>query len=111
MMSTTLNPGSEEDVDEATLYRDANHALELQHWPEARHLLFQLATRAPHKTRYRALLAYARGHESLGTGDEIRARDEWRRALTLDPSLKEAERSLAARARPRSWVDRLLGRA
>ena len=110
MMSTPLYPVSQDDGDEAVLYRDANHALELQHWPEARHLLFQLATRAPHKTRYRALLAYARGQESLGTGDESRARDEWRRALTLDPSLKEAARALAARARPRSWVDRLFGR-
>ncbi|HVV81954.1 MAG TPA: hypothetical protein VHE35_02700 [Kofleriaceae bacterium] len=97
--------------DEANLFRQARQALELQHWTEARDLLLQLATRSPSTTRYRALLAYARGQESFVAGDETRARDEWRRALILDPSLEDAQHALAAHAPQRSWVARLFGRA
>ena len=99
------------DTDEISLFRQARQSLELQKWTEARELLLQLATRSPTTTRYRALLAYARGQESLEAGDEIRAREEWRRALILDPMLEDARRMLAVRAKQRSWVDRLLGRA
>lgn len=101
----------EQDADEVGLFRQARQCLELQKWTEARELLFTLATRSPSTTRYRALLAYARGQESLSAGDEIRAREEWRRALILDPMLEDARRMLAVRAKQRSWVDRLLGRA
>ncbi len=109
-MSTTEYVLPERGPDEVALFRLARQALEIQHWTEARDMLFLLATRSPSTTEYRALLAYARGQESLLAGDEPRARDEWRRALVLDPSLADARRALAARARPRSWVDRLLGR-
>jgi hypothetical protein len=101
----------EQDADEISLVRQARQSLELQKWTEARELLYTLATRSPSTTRYRALLAYARGQESLEAGDETRAREEWRRALILDPMLEVARRMLATRAKQRSWVDRLLGRA
>jgi hypothetical protein len=97
--------------DEGVLLRQARSALDLQRWTEARDLLFQLATRSPNTTRYRAMLAYARGQEAHTLGDIERARDEWRRAVTLDPTLNDAQRALSLRARRRSWVDRLLGRA
>ena len=98
--------------DEAAMFRRANNLLATQHWTEARDLLFTLAKRSPDKTRYRALLAYARGQESLLAGDEGRAREEWRRALVLDPSLRDAQLALAARQPVRrSWVSRLFGRA
>lgn len=102
---------SDRGPDDASALRRAQHALELQRWSEARELLHQLATRRPSFTQCRALLAYARGQEALQAGDEESARAEWRRALTLDPSLVDAQRALAARPRRRSWVDRLLGRA
>jgi Flp pilus assembly protein TadD len=101
----------DQDPDEAGLYQQGRQALDRQKWSEARELFRLLATRAPANSRYRALLAYARGQEWLDGGDEVRARDEWRRALILDPRLEDARRMLAVRSRPRSWVDRLLGRA
>ncbi len=111
-MSMTPMPGqmTEAPFDETATFRRARQALELQRWSDARALLLRLATRSPNTTQYRSLLAYARGQESLDAGDEARARDEWRRALTLDPTLADARRALAARGRSRSWVDRLLGR-
>lgn len=110
-MSPTPHVAPEPRSDESGLFRLARQQLELQNWSEARDLLLQLATRSPSTTRYRALLAYARGQESFCAGDEIRAREEWRRALILDPALVDAKHALAARPRPRSWVDRLFGRA
>ena len=109
-MSPTTTVMTESEFDETTMFRRARQALELQRWSDARSLLLRLATRSPNTTKYRALLAYARGQESFDAGDEIRARDEWRRALTLDPTLEDARRALAARGRQRTWVDRLLGR-
>ena len=100
-----------ESTDETTALRRARQALELQRWTEARELLLQLATQRPGTTKYRALLAYARGQEALTSGDDETARAEWRRALTLDPGLVDAKHALAARTRRRSWVDRLFGRA
>lgn len=98
--------------DEAVLFRRATNLLATQHWTEARDVLFTLAKHRPDKARYRALLAYARGHEHLIAGDEARARDEWRRAVVLDPNLREAQAALAAREPPRrSWVSRLFHRA
>jgi hypothetical protein len=110
-MSVTFTTQSSGDGDDETaLFRRASKALELQHWTEARDLLFDLARLRPDKGRYRALLAYARGHESFIAGDEARAREEWRRALVLDPKLREAQQALASRAQPRrSWVARLFG--
>lgn len=110
-MSPTIDAMLEPEADEASLFRRARQALELQRWGDARVQLLRLATRSPNTTRYRALLAYARGQEAYVAGDEDRARDEWRRALTLDPTLEDARRALAARGRTRSWVDRLFGRA
>jgi tetratricopeptide (TPR) repeat protein len=99
------------DADELGAFRQAKQLLELQKWTEAREAFLALATRSPSNFRYRALLAYARGQESLAAGDELRAREEWRRALILDPQLEDAKRALAVRVKQRSWVDRLLGRA
>lgn len=111
MLLTLVTSGHpDRHPDDASTLRRAQQALELQRWTEARELLLQLATRQPATTQYRALLAYARGQEALSSGNEEAARAEWRRALTLDPSLKDAQHALAARTRRRSWVDRLLGR-
>lgn len=97
--------------DETGQFRLAQQALDQQRWADARLRLLELATRAPGTVKYRALLAYARGQESLAAGDARRARDEWRRALILDPHLADAQRALAAHQSSRTWVDRLLGRA
>ena len=95
--------------DEQGALRDAMQALAVQRWADARQVLLDHARRSPSTTRYRALLAYARGHEADAAGDDQRAREEWRRAVILDPSLESATRPLAARRRRRSWVARLLG--
>ncbi len=97
--------------DEGSQFTLAQRELDQQRWTEARRRLLQLATRAPGTVKYRALLAYARGQESLTAGDARRARDEWRRALILDPHLADAQRALAVHQSSRTWVDRLLGRA
>lgn len=99
-----------DDPDELMVFQQARQELDLQRWSEARELLLWLATRSPATTRYRALLAYARGQEAATAGDETRAREEWRRALILDPRLELARQAIAARNRQRSWVARLLGR-
>ena len=67
------------------------------------------ATTTPGVTRYRVLLAYARGEEAAERGEIARARDEWRRALTLDPSCTEAKSALA-RSRSHSLFGRLIGK-
>lgn len=82
------------------LERYALRLLQLQRWPEARSALHQLAVTTPHDARIRARLAYARGHEAAAAGDTARARQEWSRALLLDPSLGDARLALD-RARPR----------
>lgn len=94
--------------DEATASREALAALDRQRWQEASARLLELARRNPNVTRYRALLAYARGQEAWIAGDDTRAREEWRRALILDPSLREATEAARTRARRPSWLGRLL---
>ncbi len=97
---------------EDELLRAATQALDLQRWTEARERLLRLATMSPATTKYRALLAYARGQEAMAAGDSTRAQEEWRRALTLDPTMADAQRAQAAqRQRSSSWVGKLLGRA
>ncbi len=93
--------------DEAATYRRALAALELQRWRDAREELLELARHLPGLTRYRAMLAYARGQEASASGDDVRAQEEWRRALILDPSLRAAERALAAHSRSSTWIARL----
>ena len=97
--------------DEAGEFRRAQQALDQQRWADARLRLLALATRSPGTVKYRALLAYARGQESLAAGDARCARAEWRRALILDPHLADAHRALAAHQSSRTWVARMFGRA
>lgn len=84
--------------------------MELQRWTEAKAVARELATQFPHNAHYRALLALMRGHEAAAANEPKRAREEWRRAITLDPKLEEARAALASRAGRTSWIDRLLGR-
>ena len=90
--NTTPVPGAD---DQTEALRYAERLLQACQWTEARTVLHRLATTAPGYTRYRVLLAYARGEEAAERGDVTRARDEWRRALTLDPSCIEAQSALA----------------
>lgn len=82
------------------LERYATRLLQLQRWPEARSALHQLAVTSPHDPQIRARLAYARGQEAHLDGDLPRARQEWTRALLLDPTLTAAHDALV-RTRPR----------
>jgi predicted Zn-dependent protease len=108
-MSMSRHPSAppEDRFDEVEVYRRVCAALDVQRWAEARELLLDLARRLPHASRYRALLAYTRGQEALGEGDARRAREEWRRALILDPGLRVARQALAAHQRPSTWIGRL----
>lgn len=94
-------------LDQVEAYRAALAAIELQRWTDASERLLELARRAPDVTRYRALLAYVRGQMAAASGDHRRADEEWRRALTLEPRLPEAQRAREARARRSSWLTRL----
>ena len=96
--------------DDAEALRHALTLMQLNRWTEARIALHELALATPQVTRLRALLAYARGHEAAAAGDLARAHEEWRRALLLDPSLKDAEVAMRTRPRRRSWLDRVLRR-
>jgi hypothetical protein len=84
--------------------------LQLRQWTEARTVARELATQYPRTSHYRALLALARGYEASQANEPKRAREEWRRAITLDPKLEEARAALSSRAARRSWVDRLFKR-
>ena len=84
--------------------------MQLQKWPEARTVARELAQRYPQNAHDRALLALARGHEAALANEPKRAREEWRRAITLDPKLEAARAALSSRAGRQSWVDRLFKR-
>jgi tetratricopeptide (TPR) repeat protein len=84
--------------------------MQLQKWPEAKTVARQLATQFPQNAHYRALLALARGHEAALAKEPQRAREEWRRAITLDPKLEAARQALSSRAGRASWVERLFKR-
>lgn len=92
------------------MLRHLQTLLQLQQWTEAKIVARELATQHPHTAHYRALLALARGHEAAVANDHQRAREEWRRALTLEPNLDAAKVALASRAGRRSWVERLFKR-
>jgi Tfp pilus assembly protein PilF len=101
---------SKYDTDSSDALRDVLMLMQLHKWTEARIALHALAVAAPAITRYRALLAYARGHEAALAGDLDRAHEEWRRALTLDPSMKEAAAEMKRqRRRRRSFIEFLRG--
>ena len=85
---------------EALLFDHLRTLLGLQKWAEARSTARELATLCPQNAHYRALLALARGHEAEAAGDHKRAREEWQRALALEPKLEAA--SLALRRRRRT---------
>lgn len=82
--------------------------VQLRRWTEARTALHQLAMLMPQVTKIRALLAYTRGHEAAEQGELLRARREWERALTLDPTLDDARRALAQHRMP--WYRRMVRR-
>lgn len=93
---------------EAALETYAQRLLQLRKWTEARTALHQLALLTPQVTRLRALMAFARGHEAAEQGELARARTEWERALTLDPTLDDARLALAQHPLP--WLRRLVRR-
>lgn len=95
---------------EGEALRHLETLLRTQKWTEAKIAARELATQHPHTAHYRALLALARGHEAAVANDPQRAREEWRRALTLEPTLEAAKIALASRAGRRSWVERLFRR-
>ncbi|MEZ4403647.1 MAG: hypothetical protein R3B06_26725 [Kofleriaceae bacterium] len=92
------------------LERYATRLLQLRRWTDARTALHQLALRAPQNSRWRALLAYARGHEASELGELARARSEWERALLLDPTLDDARLALTSRRMRTTWIGRMLHR-
>lgn len=102
----TPAPGAD---DESETLRYAEGLLQACRWTEARGVLHRLATTTPGVTRYRVLLAYARGEEYAALGDQVRARDEWRRSLVLDPTYPQATIALR-RARRASLLGRLFDR-
>jgi|GEM_PF-1723059 len=80
--------------DQTETLRYAERLLHAHRWTDARATLHRLAMSSPGVTRYRVLLAYARGEEHAERGDRDRARAEWRRALTLEPGCAEAKAAL-----------------
>lgn len=108
-MRTPRGSGETPTIDqEEALLSHLQTLISLQRWTEAKSAARELATQHPHKAYYRALLALARGHEADLAGDRKRAREEWQRALTLDPTLEAA--SLALRKARPSLIDRLFRR-
>lgn len=96
--------------DEETLVSHLRMLMQLGKWTEAKTVARQLATQYPQNSHYRALLALARGQEAAHANEPKRAREEFRRAITLDPKLEEARAALSSRAARQSWVDRLFKR-
>ena len=108
-MRTPRGSGETPTIDvETALVNHLRTLMSLQRWPEARVAARELATRHPHKAHYRALLALARGHEAALANDYKRAREEWQRAITLEPTLEDAALALR-RSRP-SLFERLFRR-
>ncbi len=97
------------DAEEA-LVAHLQTLMQLQKWPEAKTVARELATQHPRNQHYRALLALVRGNEAAQANEPKRAREEFRRAITLDPKLEEARTALASRRIRASWVDRLFRR-
>lgn len=95
--------------DQTETLRYAERLLHACRWTDARTTLHRLAASAPGVTHYRALLAYARGEEAAERGDLSRARDEWRRALILEPTCQPARTALD-RHGSGSLLDRLFHR-
>lgn len=95
--------------DQTETLRYAERLLQTSRWTEARTVLHRLATGSPGVTRYRVLLAYARGEEHAQRGDHQRARAEWRRCLVLDPACSEASTALS-RTRGFSIFGRLIAK-
>jgi hypothetical protein len=110
-MRTSRGSGAPPLADEeATQARHLRTLVQLQQWPEAKAAALELAHRHPHKAEYRAQLALARGHEAWQAGDAKRAREEWNRAVILDPTLEAALVAVRGRARRPSLISRLFRR-
>ena len=75
-------------------------ALAVGRYREARETLHQIATEEPQEKRYRVQLHYAWGLEHQSQGRSDLAVRELERALTLDPTCREAKDALAALRRP-----------
>ncbi len=95
---------------EAVQFDHLRTLVTLQRWPEARTAAHELAHKHPHNSRYRALLALARGHEAATAGDTKLAHEEWGRALALDPTLEAAATAMRRHRRP-SLIARLFRRS
>lgn len=95
--------------DQTETLRYAERLLQACRWTEARCTLHRLAATAPGVVHYRALLAYARGEEAAERGELDRARDEWRRALILEPRYA-APRAALDRTGPHTLFGRFFGR-
>jgi hypothetical protein len=108
MLPNAPTPAPSADDQTETL-RYAERLLQACRWTEARATLHRLAATAPGISHYRALLAYARGEEAAERGDLPRARDEWRRALILEPTYA-APKAALQRAGSSSVFGRLFGR-
>ena len=108
MITNTPTPLPSGDDQTETL-RYAERLLHACRWTEARTVLHRLATTTPGVTRYRVLLAYARGEEHAERGEHTLARAEWRRALILDPRCIEAKAALD-RSRGSSIFGRIFSR-
>ncbi|MEZ4404370.1 MAG: hypothetical protein R3B06_30395 [Kofleriaceae bacterium] len=109
-MRTPTGSGRQPIIDsEAFQLGHLRTLIALSRWPEAKVAARDLAHQHPHTAHYRALLALIRGHEASLAGDHKRAREEWNRALTLEPTLEPAQEALRQAPRP-SLLDRLLRR-
>lgn len=74
-----------------------------QNWTAARQAFHALAARMPQSRQYRALLCYARGRETQGSGRVDDAVLEYQRALQLDPELEIAKQALRDLGRKSRW--------
>ncbi len=74
-----------------------------QDFAGARAAFHSLAARVPQNRRYRALLCYARGRETLSLGRKDDAVLEFQRALQLDPQLEIATEAIREAQRKSRW--------
>lgn len=92
-------------MQEAADLRLAESCIASQDWANAKPILLRLAAANRAERRYRALLAFVLGHEANANGDTERARAEWARAVSLDPSIE----ARGIRRRRGSFVQRWFG--
>ncbi len=83
--------------------RHAMNLLSSKDYAAARIAFHALAAKVPQNRRYRALVCYARGRETMATGRRDDAVLEFQRALQLDPELEIANEAIREAQRKSRW--------